>query len=242
VILFLTAAMTLSLIRKCCPCNPPFIRLNRWKSGGAKSWLYAGCGRTVQPRLVVCSMIFKWVSGLVLLRCKRKIVFFSGLSLEAQDFRLVLWSVLMVCPGSRKSKRITPFLTQKTVHITLYTDGCILNLFLHEEFMSPPHGLLVWLWLIVVTPCLITSNDVIQETVTFSLILFQQVLRNLNVVSFYSWVSTHQIHLEQTALFQHWHHCFQHTEANIQFLLPGFDLLIHAEKLIDILFPLCSDN
>ena len=38
---------------------------------------------------------------------------------------------------------------------------------------SPLHGLLFWLQLIVVTPHLITGNDVIQETVTFSLKLVQ---------------------------------------------------------------------
>ena len=40
----------------------------------------------------------------------------------------------MVCPGSRQSRRITPFLSQKTVCITLPTEDCILNLLLDEEF------------------------------------------------------------------------------------------------------------
>jgi len=44
-----TAAVTASLLGKCCPCSPSFISLNRWKSEGGKSRLYGGCGRTVQP-------------------------------------------------------------------------------------------------------------------------------------------------------------------------------------------------
>ena len=57
--------------------------------------------------------------------------------------------------------------------------------------MSPLHGLLFWLWLVLVTPHFVTSNSVIQETVTFSLV-FQWVLTNLHTVFFqflseYSW-------------------------------------------------------
>jgi len=48
--------------------------------------------------------------------------------------------------------------------------------------MLPLHGLLVQLELAVMSPHLITSNDAIQETVTFSLVLVQQVPRKLNLV------------------------------------------------------------
>jgi hypothetical protein len=37
----------------------------------------------------------------------------------------------MVCPGSR---RIKPFLSQKTVHITLPADGCAYNFVCDGEF------------------------------------------------------------------------------------------------------------
>ena len=37
-------------------------------------------------------------------------------------------------PGSRKSRRITPFLSQKTVHITLSAEGSVLNFFFDGEF------------------------------------------------------------------------------------------------------------
>lgn len=48
--------------------------------------------------------------------CKRYFVFFSGLTLAVWAFYLVnivmQWSELMACQGSRKSKRITSFLSQ----------------------------------------------------------------------------------------------------------------------------------
>ena len=58
-----------------------FIISKRWKSEGTKSELYGGCHRTVQPRVAVYSMVFKLIWGLVLLCCKRMVVFFSGLAL-----------------------------------------------------------------------------------------------------------------------------------------------------------------
>jgi len=78
-----------SLLGKCCLHRPSFIGPNRWNSEGDTSRLYFGCGRTVQPRLSVCSMVVTLVWGLVLLCCKRRVVFFSGLTLKAQAFSLV---------------------------------------------------------------------------------------------------------------------------------------------------------
>ena len=43
---------------------------------------------TVQPRLTMCTTVFKLVWGLALLCYKRK-VFFSGLTVEIQAFSLV---------------------------------------------------------------------------------------------------------------------------------------------------------
>jgi len=48
---------------------------------------------------------------------------------------MMLRSELMVCPGSRKSGRITPFLFQKTVHITLLAEGSVLNFFFDGGFI-----------------------------------------------------------------------------------------------------------
>ena len=52
-----TAAMTVPLQGKCCTCSPSFIGPNRWKSEGAKSELYCGYSRAVQPRLAKCSTL-----------------------------------------------------------------------------------------------------------------------------------------------------------------------------------------
>lgn len=131
-----TAAMTV-LQGKCYPHSPCVIAPNKWKPEGAKSRLCGGCGRTVQPRLATCSIVFKQVWGMVLLYCKRKVVF-SNLTLEIWAFSLVnvtvYWSELMVCLSSRKSRRITPFQSQTTVHISLPTEVCILNLFSEGDF------------------------------------------------------------------------------------------------------------
>jgi len=80
-----TACTTASLVGKCCPRSPSFIGPNKWESEGAKSGLYSGCGKTVHPRLAMCSTVFKLVWGLALSCCKRKVVFFSGLSLDIQS-------------------------------------------------------------------------------------------------------------------------------------------------------------
>ena len=125
--------MMVSLLGECCLHCPSSINLNRWKSESTKSRLYGGCSRTVQPKLAMCSMAFKLVWGLALLCCKRKVVF-SGMTPEVQAFSLVssvlLQSELM---GSRESRKPTLFLFQKTMHITLPTEGYICNFF-DEEF------------------------------------------------------------------------------------------------------------
>lgn len=65
------------------------------------------------------------------------------------------------------------------------------------EFTSPLHVLPFWLQFVEVTPHLITSNAVVQETVTFSFILVEyKVLTNL--CSYCSWVSTCGMQLVQT--------------------------------------------
>jgi len=111
-----TAAMMTSLLGKYCLCSPSFIGSNGWKSKGAKYGLHDGCGQTVQPRLAVCSMIFKLAWDSVFKCCKRNVDCFSGLTLQVQAVSVV--SNMMTCLNSRKSTRITPFLSQKAVHIT----------------------------------------------------------------------------------------------------------------------------
>lgn len=64
-----------------------------------------------------------------------------------------------VCPDSRKSRRITPFLSQKTVHIILPSE----DFFFNVKFMSLLHWLSFWFQLVVMTPHLINGNNAIPE-------------------------------------------------------------------------------
>ena len=60
-------------------------------------------------------MVFKLIQNLVLMCCKVKVVFFSGLTLEIGAFCLVSTAMyqleFMVFLGSRKSRTVTPFLS-----------------------------------------------------------------------------------------------------------------------------------
>jgi len=128
--------------------------------GSQESRPYSGCDRAVQSKLAMCSMVFKLVWGLALLCCKRKVFIFSGLTLEVWAFSLVSTatkrSELMVCPGSGKLWRITAFPSERE-HISF-------NLNLFECFVwwgvhtSPCHGLLFWLWLVVMIPQVQSSS------------------------------------------------------------------------------------
>ena len=76
------AVMRTLYLGRCCSYSPSFSGPNRWKTECAKSGLYCGCSWTVQPRLAVCSTVFKLVWSLALSCCKRKVVLFSHLTLE----------------------------------------------------------------------------------------------------------------------------------------------------------------
>ena len=54
------------------------------------------------------------------------------------NVQLSLYCDVAECLDSRKSRQITPFLFQKTVHITLLTEGCILN-FDEEPIFATPY-------------------------------------------------------------------------------------------------------
>lgn len=82
----------------------------------------------------MCHKILTWIKSvkIYLTFCSSHgwVPFVSHSSQE----NLSLWlsitkSELMFCLGSRKSKRLTPFLSQKTAHIIFLTGGCILNIF-----------------------------------------------------------------------------------------------------------------
>jgi len=93
-----------------------------------------------------------------------------------------------------------------------------------------------WQWQHV---CFITSNDVIQETIIFSLVLVQEVLTNLYSVFFlflceHSW----DPHGTNFVIVQYCYRCFQCIEDNIQLCtpFPGYNLLICTDELIKMLF------
>ena len=132
-----------TVARKMLPMQSIIQFPKQMEEGGTKSWLFGGCGRTVQSRLATCSFIFKLVQGLALSYCRRKAVFFTGLAVEVWDFSsvgvMMQQPELIDCPYSRKSRRLTPFLCQKTAHISLPTEGCISNFFFNGEFTFPIH-------------------------------------------------------------------------------------------------------
>jgi len=86
----------------------------------------------------------------------------------------------MVCPGSRNSRRITPFpISKDSEHHSTHW-GLHLELFLHWGIlMLPLHELPFSLQLVAVTS---RYTDAILETITFSLLLVQWVLTNLHAV------------------------------------------------------------
>jgi hypothetical protein len=87
----------LHCLLKCFLHSLSFIGPNRWKSEGAKSGLYGGCGRTLQPNFATCSMSLKLAWGLALSCCRRYVIFFSGLTLEIQASSLVSVRVDGLC-------------------------------------------------------------------------------------------------------------------------------------------------
>ena len=91
----------------------------------------------------------------------------------------------------------------------------------------------------MVTTHLVACNDTIQETVTFSLILVQYFLTNMHTV-FFLFLCEHlwDPSGKNFAIIQHFHNCFQCTEANIQLCVqfPGHNPLIQVDELIEMLF------
>ena len=172
---YFTAAMTASLLEKWCPRSLSFIRPNRWNSEGAKTELCSGCGKIVQPRLALCSMLFKLVWGLALLRGKRKFVAFSGLTVSLSLGRCC--GVVMQVEGlsrlqENQKDHPFPILKDNAHHITHW--GLQLEPFLWWGIhMLPLHELLFCFPFVMVTPHVVTSNDAIQEMATVSLILVQ---------------------------------------------------------------------
>ena len=95
--------------------------------------------------------------------------------------------------------------------------------------------LLFWIWLIAVTLSLVTSNDVIQKTVTFNLVLVQWVLKNLDMV-FYGCGPTDVAHLAQALQCSNIATIVSNALKPIFMQFPGNNLLICADSLIETLF------
>lgn len=99
----------------------------------------------------------------------------------------------------------------------------------HVSMLPTVPGLLFWLWLVVMTPHFVASNDAFQETGIFSFMFLQHILTNLDVLFLLS-LCEHSWHLRGAnfEVFQRFHHCFQQVEANIQFhtQFPGHNLSI----------------
>lgn len=172
-----TAVMTVSLLEKWCPCSLSFIGPNRSKSEGTKSGLYGRCGKTVHPRLAMSITVTKLVWSLALLYCKGKAVFFSGLTLEVWAFQFSqCWDVVVRVDGLcrfweiEKDQLISPFLSLKKESFISW--GLHLEHFFSDFHVTTP-WIAIWFWLLVVTLRVVTSNDAIKKTVTFSLVLIQ---------------------------------------------------------------------
>ena len=81
------------------------------------------------------------------------------------------------------------------------------------------------------------------QTATFSLILVQYVLTNLHMMYFLFLCELSRNVVQTLPIFQHYHHHFQCTEANIQLRAWSFghNPPLHTDKLIEALFILCCD-
>ena len=142
------------------------------------------------------------------------------------------------CNISCQKWRILPFLSQKCTSLYLLR-AASWTFSLMGNSHIPTLGLLFWLQLVEVTPRLVTNNDVIQETVTFSLVVVQMILKNLHIVIFLFLCE----HLwdppgRNFEIYQHCHHCFQHIEDDLQLCiqLSVSNPLIQVDELIERLF------
>jgi hypothetical protein len=99
--------------------------------------------------------------------------------------------------------------------------------------------------LVVVTPRLVTGDDEVQETVTFSFAVVQQVLTDLHSVVF-MFLHEHPLDPPSTnfAIFKCCQHRFQCIEADIQLhtQFPGCNPPIRVDELIEVLFILWADS
>ena len=233
-----TVAMMVSLLGKCCPHSPSFISLKTWKSEGAKSRLHSGCGRTVQSMCQCAPHSSKRYGARYYHVAKEKLS--SSVDwlwkLEHSAEWASQWSSqswgLSALQGIQKDHLLS---YPKTQCMSLYHLRAVSWTSLSTGIdMLPLHWLPFSLQLVVMTPCLVISNDIIQKTVTFSLILVQYNRTNLRTVPFL-FLCEHAWEPPSTnfVIFQHCHHCLQCSGADIQLCtqFPDCNLLIHTDEL-----------
>ena len=167
-----TDAMMVLLLGKCCPYSPSFIDLNGWKSEGTKSELSGGSGKAVQQCVPQSSNLYgAWHYPVTRERLSSSLAWLC-LSLQ---FRQHCNGLIRVdgLPNFQEIQKDHLFPIPK-VHIT-FTHLRVLSWTFIQwgNHMSPLHAMLFSLWLVVMMPCLVTGNDKIPETVSFSLILVQ---------------------------------------------------------------------
>lgn len=142
-----------------------------------KSRLYRGCGGTVQTRLAMCPIVLKLVYSWALPRFKRKIVLFSGLT-WILSLQLSQWcNVADRVPGNPEESLLSyPQRPCTSLHLLRSVSW---PFSLVGNSLVTTHWTVVLTSILVMTPHLITSIDAIQETVTFSFVLVQYILKKL---------------------------------------------------------------
>lgn len=124
-----TAAVMALMLEKSCPCRPPFIGLNKWKSEGAKPRLYVRGSRKGQLRLVMCFMVFRRMRpGVIML--KKKLCLLQpdsgSVSLQLRQGHNIKVRVERLS-RFHKIQKDHPFPTPK-LYTALSSQGYILNL------------------------------------------------------------------------------------------------------------------
>ena len=158
-------------------------------------------------------MVMKLLWSLVLSYCKRKIIFFSGLQLS----QYCSVAVRADCLSFKKLIRITPSLSQKTAPFIIPSEGCILNFFFSGEFTCC-HSLDCCFdssskrWHHISSPVTMQSKKPLPSALYWLSSFWQTCIQCLPFPSEHSWDQPGT----NLVIFQHCHHCFQHTEADVQ--------------------------
>lgn len=180
-------------------------------------------GRTIQSRWSVASTQL-W--SLVLSRCKRKVAFFSDLTLEVWAF-----------------SSLSTMTYSKTQCISLYPLRVAPWTFFNGRFTCQHSTDCCFDWLIVVTPYLLTGNGAIQEPVTFSLALTRWYPMNLHQRNVPLWAFMRSVYCKlcnipvfPQSFPMHWSWC------SVLYTVPCRNPPICMDQLIDTLLILWCDS